>query len=251
MLRFSAVLVVAPMLAFAEPISTTVEAAKTQDPGRLEFTLYPVVPELNGKFTQHVGTMLQLTWHLRERFGLTLVGGGNWLNRENDFNAELVNSARVEAQAASSFLRTWTAMAGIEVAPFSGTLTLLASQLAHFSVVVDAGAGLGRTRRQLKPAGSTPATYEDTGLTFMAEIGAGVRFVIGEHVAVRLELRDVVYTARDDGCLGVGSQVPPLLPIPGNGTARCPVLPLALGRLRPSSVVINSLGVWVGVSVLP
>ncbi len=244
MLRFSALLVVIPALVFAEPTASMVEAAKTHEVGRLELTLYPVVPELNGTFTQHVGTMLQVTWHLRERFGLTLVGGGNWLNRENDFNAELVNSARVEAQAASSFLRTWTAMAGIEVAPFSGTLTFLDSRLARFSVVVDAGAGLGRTRRLLKPAGATPATYEDTGLTFMAEVGAGVRFVIGEHLAVRLELRDVVYTARDDGCFGVGSQGPPLLPFPGNGNARC-------RPVRPSSAVINSLGVWVGVSVLP
>ena len=124
---------------------------KKPDVGRVEFTLYPAVPQLNGKYTQHVGTMGQVTWHVREHFGLTLSGGGNWYNQESRLNAELVDKARVEAQWASSLLWTWTAMAGVEVAPFSGEFALFDSGLATFSVVINAGLGVGGTRHLLKP----------------------------------------------------------------------------------------------------
>ena len=40
------------------------------------------------------------------------------------------------------------------------------------------------------------ATYGDTGARFMGSLGAGFRLQLGERFAFRLEVRDVVYTAR-------------------------------------------------------
>lgn len=235
---------------------------KKPDVGRVEFTLYPAVPQLNGKYTQHVGTMGQVTWHVREHFGLTLSGGGNWYNQESRLNAELVDKARVEAQWASSLLWTWTAMAGVEVAPFSGEFALFDSGLATFSVVISAGAGLGGTRHLLKPETTTPATYVDTGTRFMWAVGAGFRLTLGQHVAFRLEVRDVMHTARVDqvnGCsaadlpadFGFNDSSRSVTPGCTTSALNPSDVALARGLIRASSSeVINSLGAWAGVSFI-
>ena len=239
-----------------------VEQKPVSDSGRLEFTLYPAVPQLNGLYTQHVGTMGQLTWHLREHFGLTLSGGGNWHNQESRLNGELLNKARIEAQSAASLLWTWTAMAGVEVAPFYGKFALFDSGLAQFSVVINASAGVGGTRHLLKPETSTAATYGDTGVRFMGAVGAGFRLTLGQHVAIRLKVRDVVYTARVDQVNGCSER-----DFPRDFTFGNPIQPvtstcketalspsdaaLARGLIKErSSEVLNSLGAWAGVSFL-
>lgn len=264
-----------PLVAFAEPATRVngaplknaevdvhvVEQKPVRDAGRFELTVYPVVPQLNGVYTQHVGTMGQLTWHVREHFGFTLMGGGNWVNRESSFNAELNNSARIEAQSAASLLWTWTALAGVEVAPFYGKFALFDSGLAHFSVVINAGAGMGGTRHQLKPAGMTPATYGDTGVRFMGTVGAGFRLVLGEHIAIRLEVRDVVYTARVDRVNGCSSADFAAFDLVDRSSVSgsCSVasfdnptdIAIARNLVRvPTSEVLNSLGAWAGVSFM-
>ncbi|MDP1922228.1 MAG: outer membrane beta-barrel domain-containing protein [Myxococcales bacterium] len=273
MRRFILGSLVLPLCAVAEPTRVTgaplknsevdvhvLEQKPVRDAGRFELTVYPVVPQLNGVYTQHVGTMGQLTWHVREHFGFTLMGGGNWLNRTSNFNAELFNSAGVVGLV--SLLWTWTAMAGVEVAPISGKFTLFDSGLVHFSVVINAGAGLGGTRHLLKPAGMTPATYGDTGVRFMGTVGAGFRLVLGEHVAIRLEVRDVVYTSRVDSVNGCSSADAVLWRgvwriRPSTPTCSEASLPdsndeaLAIGLIRKrSSEVIHSLGAWAGVSFI-
>lgn len=237
-----------------------VEQKPLSGAGRLEVTLFPVVPQLNGLYTQHVGTLGQLTWHVREHFGFSLFSGGNWLNRESAFNSELLGSARVESRSASSLLWTWTLQGGVEAEPFYGKFAFLESSLVHFSVVVSAGAGVGGTRHQLKPKGTTPETYGDTGTRFMASVGAGFRLALGKHFAVRLEVRDLVYTARVDqvnGCNGADLSVFRLIDRPlGPPSAGSRISefsntdgPLAQSLLkRPSSEVVNSLGAYAGVS---
>lgn len=268
----SLLLVASPSLVLAEPTLVSgaplgnprvdvhvIEQKPVRDAGRFEFTLYPVVPQLNALYTEHVGTMGQVAWHLREHFGFSLSGGGNWINRESPFNGELVSKARIEAQAASSLLWTWTTLAGVEVTPFYGKFAFFESGLAQFSVVLTAGAGLGGTRHQLKPAGTTPATWGDTGVRFMGTFGAGFRLTLGEHVAVRLEVRDVVYTARVDRVNGCSAaDLSGVEARSGAGvSAGCALgafdTPTDLSIARalvtlPSSAVLNSLGAWAGVS---
>lgn len=272
-MRLSALLVALPSLVLADPALVNgaplgnprvdvhvVEQKPVREAGRFEFTLYPVVPQLNALYTQHVGTMGQVTWHAREHFGFTLSGGGNWFNRESALNQELIDKARIEAQAASSLLWTWTALAGVEVTPLYGKFALLEAGLAQFSFVLSAGAGVGGTRHQLKPSGTTSATFGDTGVRFMGTVGAGFRLTLGQHVAVRLEVRDVVYTARVDqvnGCSAPdfgpsqGRELQPTTPT-CTATAIAPNdVPLAHNLIRAgSSQVLNSLGAWAGVSFL-
>lgn len=182
-----------------------VEAKTPRAPSQFEVTLQPVRVQVNGKFTQHLGTFGTLSWSPRKHFALQLLGGGNWYNEESAFNGELVEKFRVEAQAATSMLWTWGLFGAVELEPFLGELTLLHGPRAHLGFVVSVGAGAGGTRHQLKPVSDTPATYGETGVRFMATAAAGLRFRVGEHFVARFEVRDVGYSAAFsslNGCTG-------------------------------------------------
>lgn len=185
-----------------------VERKEHSDAKKLELVLYPATAQINGKFTQHFGTQGALVWHLHENFGLQITGGGNWYNEESALNTELADKVAATAQAATALLLTWGVMAGVEVTPIYGKFAFLDGTLAHFSIVVNGGAGVGGARLMLKQAGrnnnqDSPATYGDMGLRFLTGIGIGFRLQLGERFALRLEVRDTVYTARADrvnGC---------------------------------------------------
>lgn len=260
-----------------------VEQKAFSDSGRREIVLYPVSMQVNGKFTQHFGTMGSFLWHLQENFGLQITGGYNWYNVESAFNGELVEKVRAEAQAATSLLWTWGVMGGVEVTPLYGKFALFEGTLAHFSIVLSGGAGLGGTRHQLKPESVrqdgtlSPSTFGDTGARFMGSLGAGFRLQLGERFAFRLELRDVVYTARVErvnGCnvddlramdqklrmgqdvqsaqVGAGCDLKSFTgTIEGTDIKRSNDVPLALNLVRvPSSDVLNNVGLYLGASFL-
>lgn len=175
----------------AEVIQVQAPAA----PRRFELTLQPVRVQVNGKFTQHLGTFGVLSWSPREHVALQLLGGANWYNEESAFNGELVEKFRVEAQAATSLLWTWGLFGAVELEPFLGEFTLFHGPRAQLGFVISVGAGVGGTRHQLKPTTQTPATYGDTGARFMATAAAGLRFRVGKHFTARLEVRDVGFSS--------------------------------------------------------
>jgi hypothetical protein len=169
------------------------EVAKSR---RFEVSLFPGAVQLNGRFTQHVGTFGALTWHLREGFALQFLGGGNWHAVESAFNGELVEKYRVRPQAASSLLWAWGLFGGFEVEPLVAELSFGEGSLAHVGFVLNVGAGAGGTSHQLRPQTDRPATYGDTGVRFMSTFALGARLSLGERFTVRLEVRDVAYSAR-------------------------------------------------------
>lgn len=159
--------------------------------GRLEVTLFPATVQLNGKFTQHAGTFAAVTWRLRDRVGLQLLGGGNWYSDESPFDGELVDKYRVEAQLASALLWTWGLFGGVELEPFVGSFTLFDGPHVRVGLVLDVGAGAGGTRVRL-----SPKSFGETGARFMATFSAGLRVQLGERFTLRLGVRDVAYSAR-------------------------------------------------------
>lgn len=261
-----------------------VEQKRHEEKGRFEIAIYPAAVQVNGKFTQTIGSFGSLIYHLQENFALQVTGGYNWWNVESGFNGELVEKFRVEAQAATSLLWTWGALGGVEVTPFNGKFTLFESVLAHFSFIVNGGLGAGGTRHQLKPetvrtsdGTISPATYGDTGVKFMGSLGFGFRLRLGEHVAVRLEVRDVVYTARMESVNGctlpdltamdakvVAGQEPDTASVsgtckvdtfsgtdPDTGQKRSVGVKLAKNLVQTqSSDVLNNVGLYLGVSFL-
>ena len=183
-----------------------VEKKGFSDKSKFEAVLYPAAVQANGKFTQHFGTAASFVYHLHENFGFQLSGQYNWFASESAFNGELISKVRQEALAATSLLLVGGALGGVEVAPLYGKFAWYVDSLAHFSLVVNGGVGVGWTRHQLKEKNAAgPATFGDTGPKFMGSLGAGFRLQLGNRFAVRLEVRDLVYTARTDkvnGCDG-------------------------------------------------
>lgn len=254
----------------------TVEARPFPDAGRAELVLYPLAMQLNGKFTQHFGTMGAALWHVREHFALMLTGGGNWSALESSFNQTLAERASVQAQAASSLLWTWGLAGGVEVTPVYGKFALFEDTLVHFALVLSGAAGAGGTRHQLTPAtGSAAASFGDTGVRFLGSLGAGFRVRLGRSLALRLEVRDVVYTARVAAVNGCGEGDLAALLDAGDrlgsvavssscrtqpfqtaaGRPRSTDLNLALDLVRgdrgvPSSDVLNNVGLYLGLALV-
>ncbi|MCA3015243.1 MAG: outer membrane beta-barrel domain-containing protein [Myxococcaceae bacterium] len=259
-----------------------VEQKRFSDSGRFELTLFPVALQVNGKFTQHIGTMGQLTYHLQENFGLMITGGGNWLNSESPLQGELVSKGQLTVQPATALLWTWGVLAGVEVTPFYGKFALFEGSLGQFSVVINGGAGVGATRvtllgeRELANGNIDPATYGDTGLRFMASLGIGFRFQLGSRFTLRFEVRDVVYTARMEtinGCNSADLRAmdnatrggrPPTSAMVGpgcraaefdgeneNGQKNSRNVTPALNLVKePTSDVLNNVGLYAGISFL-
>lgn len=263
-----------------------VQKKRFADEGRHELALYPAAVQVNGKYTNHAGTALSYIYHLQENFGLQVTGQYNWYSDESRFNLELIDKVREQAQTASSLLLVWGAQAGVEVTPLYGKFAFLNDSLAQFSVVLSGGAGVGATRHLIRPAvaneveGQTyqvPARFGDTGTKFLGSVGGGFRLQFGESYALRLEVRDLIYTARVDkvdGCSLADFEAMEAaraanLPFDGlNLSGSCQVAKfdgvdpktkknyredIILGRdlvAEPSSDVLNNISFYAGFSVL-
>ena len=245
-----------------------VERKVFSDKGKHEFALYPAVAQVNGKFTQHYGTAINYTFHLQENFALQLTPQWNWFNTESGFNNELINKVGEEALAATSLLLAWGVLGGVEVVPLYGKFAWYEESLLQYSVVITGAAGYGGTRHQLKPPNEAgPATFGETGNRFLGSIGGGFRVQFGGRFAVRLEVRDLVYTARVDrvnGCdivdlNNMTAAVDPLLASVHQGCR-----PEAFGTEeqrvnltiakslveQPTSDVLNLVGLYAGASFI-
>ncbi len=249
-----------------------VEKKQFADRGKHEIVLYPAWVQVNGKFTQHVGTAMSYVYHLQENFGLQLTPLYNWIATESAFNGELVRKVNIEAQFATSLLLKWALVGGVEATPIYGKFAFYEGAMAHFAFVINAGAGIGSTLHQLKPDTDTPATFGDTGYKFTGSIGLGGRVQLGDRFAIRLELRDLVYTARVDtvnGCnaadmkllrdaLGASSNKKTFDDVPTRDSCQKSRfngnevdIPLARRVVdENSSDVLNNVGFYAGFSVL-
>lgn len=244
-----------------------VEKKEVSEKGRHELALYPVAVQVNGKFTRHVGSALTYVYHLQERFGLQVTPLFNWYSAPSGFNHELETKLGASADPATSLLLNWGIHAGVEAEPIYGKFTFHNGTLGRFSLVLSGGAGIGATRHQLKSEDPTTggATYGSIGNKFIGALGGGLKLEIGQRYAIRLEVRDVIYTARVDkvnGCtlddLNTLQDDPTNLGNFGSCKGSKFAGPyaetdIAIARTlveTPSSAVLNNVGFYAGFSVL-
>jgi outer membrane beta-barrel protein len=248
-----------------------VEKKPYTNEGRHELALYPVIAQLNSKFTTHVGVAMMYGYHLFENLALQITPLFHYLNQESSFNQELIDKGRNQAQAATALLLQWGGVAGVEVTPMYGKFAFYQGTLGHFTFVLNAGAGMGSTRIQLHSdlncgenadpsAECQKASFGDTGFKFVGSVGAGFRLFLGDRVAVRLEVRDLVYTARVDRINGCTYEDVEAIDAKGNPqSSGCKPSKFAdsqdvnyakLMLKQTSSDVLNNVSVYAGVSVL-
>ncbi|MHB1846824.1 MAG: outer membrane beta-barrel domain-containing protein [Deltaproteobacteria bacterium] len=247
----------------------TVERKVYSASGKGEVTLYPAAIQLNGKFTSVDGAALAVSYALQENFALQVLGLYDYVAGETGLNENLLD-LHARPQAADALALQGGAMAGFEVAPIYGKFSFYDGTLAQFRFVLNAGAGIGKTNVQLTPGptvqnpSNPPADFGDAGWRFLGDLGVGFRVLLGERVALRLEVRDLIYTARVDhinGCTlqdvrdlsqsgqttDSGCNAPAFMNSPNSATQ----LTIAQDLLSDvSSDVLNNLLFFGGVSVL-
>src|SRR5260370_1808529 len=127
-----------------------VERKQFTDRGKQELAVCPVAAQVNGKFTEHLGTALSYTYHLHEAFGFQLVPLYNWHATDSSFSRELIDKVSQEPLAATSLLVQWALQAGVEVAPLYGKFAVF-EKLVHFSLIFAGGAGVAPPPPPLQP----------------------------------------------------------------------------------------------------
>jgi outer membrane beta-barrel protein len=235
-----------------------VEKKVLSDYRRSEVVLFPVVGQINGKFTNHLGAAAEYLYHFQENVAFQVTPSFFYLNGESSFNEDLVNIARLQAQAATALTMVWGAEAGVEATPIYGKFAFYETRMAHFALVLNAGVGITQTRVQLRPSSDQgPATYGDTGFKFLGNVGGGFRVKFGEHWVVRLEVRDLIYTASVNSINGCNED--DLTALAGGADAQssgCNAqkfadgdIPLAKALIKtPSSDVLNQVEFYGGVA---
>ena len=178
-----------------------VEKRPFTEAGRWEVTAFLPV-QINSKFTFHAGGHAEIAYHLRENLAAQLGVGYYPVAWQSGLTEELITKVRQEPLAANSLLLQADALAGIELMPVYGKLTVFDGKILRLGFYLNAGLGAAKTKLQLKPS-TAGRSFGDTGFRPMAGLGLGFRVFVGESFTVRLEIRDQVYSAyvaRVNGC---------------------------------------------------
>ena len=164
--------------------------------GKFEITVTMPI-QVNPKFTQHVGNGLELEYHIREPFALFIGGTYFWQSQPTDFtDNQLLNNAGQAPTTAEDVMSQWEAHAGIEFTPVYAKMAFFGLGTLRYGVYLGAGAGLTDTKVELQPPSSTTTrTFGDSGYKPTGFFNVGFRFFLGDHFAIRLEVRDMIYSA--------------------------------------------------------
>lgn len=239
----------------------TVQKKEYADGGRHEFVLYPAAIQINQKFTTHMGVSAQYAYHLHENFAFQIQGAYFYINEQTGFTEELIVNGKQAPQAATALTLQWDATGGFEMTPIYGKFSLFEGTMGHFGLVLSAGAGLAGTRIQIQNESSAGGerTFGDTGQKFVGQVGAGFRIFLTEYVLLRLEVKDLVYTAKVDTINGcdvndleqLKNGLPALSGSCANGDfADSSDYAIAKTLVEdPSSDVLNNVGFYAGVAV--
>jgi outer membrane beta-barrel protein len=241
---------------------STIEKMGYTDAKKSEVILYPIALQINSNFTSTFGVALAYNYAIQENFALQLNFNYNYIAGNTAFGNSLIEQ-QVRPQGADALFLRAGATGGFEVAPIYGKFTFYEGSLIQFRFVVNAGAGVGLTQVQLTSPASASVIDGDAGVRFLGNLGLGFRIFLGEKVAIRLELRDQIYTARIDhinGCT-LAQLNPPQGTSPnlagcdkaafGTGNTQATAINTATHLLQDnSSAVLNNLLLFGGVSYL-
>lgn len=256
-----------------------IEKRPFTEQGRWELSLFGPV-QVNAKFTEHFGVATEVAYHLRENLAVQL--GAVWfpLAQQSGLTEQLVIQAHQEPLAANALLLQGAAMAGLELMPVYGKLNIFDGKILRVGFYLNAGLGVAKTRLQLAQANTVNSqgqtvptdsgrTFGDAGIRPMAALGAGFRVFLGERITLRLELRDLVYSAYVSQVNGCNLQDAAAIASQGEGAASsvssgCDVSAFNDGKgnpmgnaaiaedqiKQPSADVVNNLTAYTGLSYL-
>jgi len=168
--------------------------------GRLELTAAGDLSLNDAFFNKYFGA-LAIGWHFNERFSVAARASGGFATRTGSAVVCSPGTGCEEAEDRNLWQvpgRVRMVVGGeVAWAPVYGKLNVLAERVAHFDLSIAAGADavfhdevLSRGEAdQLAAAGGTPSSTVSPGV----HVGIGARVFLREWIAVRLEVRDLVY----------------------------------------------------------
>lgn len=239
--------------------------------GSFEVTAYPTVLQLNSRWTTHVGTAVATAYHLSETFALQGLFAYNLLlARETDLQVELREKANLQPESAPSILSKGYAILAMEMSPIYGKLGFYENSMLAFSLFLTVGGGVVDTAVQLLlrdidrdddgTVDQKKPIIAAAGLKPAVLVGAGFRVRLAESWMLRIEVRDLVYSARITHLNGCSkSELETIISSPVGPKCRPgkfdPVhveLDAGLGARRTdgSSETINQVSAYLGVSYL-
>jgi outer membrane beta-barrel protein len=245
-----------------------VEQRPFSEANRAELTLFGL-GQVNPHFTVHAGVGLELSYHLRENLAALVAFSYNAIAHQSALTEELAAKVDQQPMAANALLLQGDALAGLELMPIYGKISVFDGKVLRLGFYVNAGLGVAKTRLQLRPSDAVGGrSFGDTGFRPEAGLGLGVRIFTGDRFTLRLELRDRVYSAyvsKVNGCTVQDARA-----IRGNGSAATGLSPgcsassfggseqdiksgagsAAIQLGDPSSSVINNIAFQGGVSWL-
>jgi outer membrane beta-barrel protein len=178
--------------------------------------------QVNPTFTEHAGNGLELEYHFSEVFGLLVGGTYFWLSQPTEFtDNELLNKAVQAPTAAEDIASQWEAHAAFEFMPIYAKAAFFGVGTLRFGIYVSAGGGVTDTKVELQPPnpGSTQS-FGDVGLRPDAYFNIGMKFFIGDHLALRLEVRDMVFSGYAYEIRGCSEQnISAIANMSGNGAS--------------------------------
>lgn len=189
---------------------------------RGHFELTPIFgATINNRYTSTMGIMLGATYHLRENFGIELIGGytGSGLSSFTEATNEIRDRASLEGPTAERKWMQYFVGLDAQFAPFYGKLRMIPGILGDYDLYLAVGFGLVGTEtpcangreyssdgrglvenglgvqgvRGLCPASPAKAVLP-ADMRFAGTFGAGFRIFFLSWLGVRLEVRDIVYS---------------------------------------------------------
>jgi outer membrane beta-barrel protein len=245
-----------------------VEKRPFNESSRFELSLFGI-GQVNPRYTVHAGIAAELAYHLRENLAAQIGASYNAIAHQSGLTEELAAKVDQQPLAANALLLQADVLAGLELMPIYGKISIFGGKVLRLGLYVNAAVGAAKTQLQLRPADSNGGrAFGDTGFRPEAALGIGTRIFAGDRFTIRLELRDRLYSAyvsKVNGCTAQDAQA-----IRANGTAATNLSPgcnasafggteeevksgagsAAVQIGQPSSNVINNLALQGGVSWL-
>jgi len=241
-----------------------VEKRPFTEGGRLELSLFAPI-QVNTKFTAHIGMGLEVAYHIRENLAVQIGGLWNPIAQQSTLTEELVNKVNQQPLAADALLLQAGGLVGLELMPIYGKLNIFDGKILKLGFYLNVGLGLAKTELQLQSSSSPEGrTFGDTGIRPMAGLGAGFRVFLTDRFTLRLEIRDLVYSAyvsTVNGCNysdtvaishnGTGATVSSSCNISAFGSDPKGDAAVAAAQIQtPSADVVNNLTAYLGLSFL-
>ncbi len=169
-----------------------------QKSGKLELTLPSGALSLNDAFFTKYMAGAKVGYHFNEYFSAALTGAYGASTTTGSTSVCPVNQGCRPASNAQLYQvpgdLKWLAGAELAFSPLYGKLNLFAEKAIHFDLSIMGGADLVGYRDVLTSAqataGQTPGDASSPG----GHLGLGARIFLARFMALRLELRDVLYS---------------------------------------------------------